>query len=99
MASATALSIIGSTLRTSRRRHLSAYVNLGQLRRPDRFAAWLRRVTFGVAMNWLKAYRPKLFEQLGSPDDPDHFEIPDFAPGPPEVLEKRDLADAVLARN
>ena len=75
---------------------IRAYVNLGQLRRPDRFAAWLRRVTFGVAMNWLKAYRPKLFEQLGSPDDPDHFEIPDFAPGPPEVLEKRDLADAVL---
>ena len=75
---------------------IRAYLNLDQLRCPERFAAWLRRVTFGVAMNWLKAFRPGLFAQLGSPENPDHFEIPDFAPGPPEVVEKRDLANAVL---
>lgn len=28
---------------------IRAYMNLHQLREPDRFAAWLRRVTFSVA--------------------------------------------------
>jgi len=75
---------------------IRAYCNLDQLRDAGRFAAWLRRVTFSVTMNWLKTFRPGLFEELGSPDDLDSLEIPDFAPGPPEVAEKRDLADAVL---
>jgi len=76
---------------------IRAYVNLGQLRDAGRFAAWLRRVAFGVAMNWLKAFRPGLFEQLDGRVDLDHLEIPDFQPGPPEVLQKRELAKAVLA--
>lgn len=75
---------------------IRAYCNLDQLRDAGRFAAWLRRVTFSVTMNWLKTFRPKLFEQLGSLDDLDSLDIPDFAPGPSELAEKRDLADAVL---
>jgi len=75
---------------------IRAYSNLDQLREPERFAAWLRRVTFSVAMNWLKAFRPKLFGRLDGRVDPDRLEIPDFRPGPVETLEKRDLADAVL---
>lgn len=75
---------------------IRAYCNLDQLRAPARFAAWLRRVTFSVAMNWLKAFRPGLFEQFGSLEDLDSLDIPDFAPGPAEVAEKRELADAVL---
>jgi len=47
-------------------------------------------------MNWLKAFRPGLFEYFGSPEDLDRLEIPDFAPGPSEVVEKRELAEAVL---
>jgi RNA polymerase sigma factor (sigma-70 family) len=74
---------------------IRAYVNLDQLRDPARFAAWLRRVTFGVAVNWLKAYRPGLFEKLDGRLDLDTLEIPDFHPGPPEVVEKRELARAV----
>ena len=75
---------------------IRAYCNLNQLRDPARFAAWLRRVTFSVAMNWLKAFRPGLFEQLGSPEDIDRLNVPDFAPGPAEITEKRELAEAVL---
>jgi len=75
---------------------LRAYANLHQLREPGRFAAWLRRVTFGVSMNWLKAYRPGLFEQLDGRVDLDSLEIPDFRPSPAEVAEKRELAAAVL---
>ena len=61
---------------------IRAYCNLDQLRDAGRFAAWLRRVTFALTLDWLKAFRPGLFEQLDSPDDLDSLEIPDFAPGP-----------------
>lgn len=74
---------------------IRAYVNLDQLRDPARFAPWLRRVTFGVAMNWLKAFRAGFFQQIEEQVDLDSLEIPDFAPGPAEVVEKRELADAV----
>jgi RNA polymerase sigma-70 factor (ECF subfamily) len=74
---------------------IRAYVNLAQLRDPARFAPWLRRVTFGVAMNWLKAFRPGFFQQIQGQVDLDGLEVPDFAPGPPEVVERRELADAV----
>jgi len=75
---------------------IRAYTNIDQLNEPSRFPAWLRRVTFSVAMNWLKAYKPKLFEQLDGKVDFDNLDIPDFSPGPPEVVAKRDLAEAVL---
>ena len=76
---------------------IRAYTNLDQLRDPGRFAAWLRRVAFGAAMDWLRAFRPKLFEQLDGQADLDKLEIPDFRPGPPEVAQRRELAEAVLA--
>lgn len=76
---------------------IRAYTDLDHLRDRERFAAWLRRVTFGVAMNWLKAFRPRFFAKLKGRVDLDSLEIPDFRPGPPEVVEKRDLARAVLA--
>jgi len=74
---------------------IRAYVNLDQLREPARFAPWLRRVTFGVTMNWLKAHQPDRFRALEGRVDLDTLEVPDFAPGPPEVMEKRELAEAV----
>lgn len=76
---------------------IRAYSNLDQLRDPARFAAWLRRVAFGVAMDWLRTFRPKIFEQLDGRVDLDHLEIPDFQPGPAEIAQKRELAEAVLA--
>jgi RNA polymerase sigma factor (sigma-70 family) len=74
---------------------IRSYLNLDQLRNPDRFAAWLRRVTFSVTMNWLKAYRPRLFEQLEGRVDLEALEIPDFRPGPAEQVERQELAEAV----
>ena len=75
---------------------IRAYSNLDQLRDGSKFAAWLRRVTFGVAMDWLRTFRPKLFAQIDGNVDLEKLEIPDFAPGPAEVAERRELADAVL---
>ncbi len=74
---------------------IRAYVNLEGLRDPQRFPAWLRRVAFSVAMKWLKTYRPGLFEQLDGRVDLDTLDIPDFRPGPAEVVERRELAEAV----
>ena len=56
----------------------------------------VRRVTFSVTMNWIKAFRPGLFQQFDGRIDLDKLEIPDFQPGPAEAAEKRELADAVL---
>jgi RNA polymerase sigma-70 factor (ECF subfamily) len=75
---------------------IRAYANLGQLREPARFPAWLRRVAFSVTINWLQAFRPETFAELNGRVDLDGLEIPDFRPGPPETAEKRDLANAVL---
>jgi RNA polymerase sigma-70 factor (ECF subfamily) len=75
---------------------IRAYGNLDQLRDPGRFAPWLRRVTFGVSMDWLRARRPELFRALDGRVDLDRLEIPDFRPGPPAVAESRELARAVL---
>ena len=74
---------------------IRAYVNLDQLKDPARFAPWLRRVTFGVAMNWLRAYRPAFYQQIESQVDLEGLEVPDFAPGPQEVVERKELAEAV----
>jgi RNA polymerase sigma-70 factor (ECF subfamily) len=74
---------------------IRAYCNLDQLREPARFPAWLRRVTVGVAVGWLRSFRPKLFARIDGQIDLDTLEIPDFEPGPPEVLERKELAEAV----
>lgn len=47
-------------------------------------------------MNWLRAYRPGLFEQLDGRIDLKRLQVPDFRPGPREEVERRELADAVL---
>jgi RNA polymerase sigma-70 factor (ECF subfamily) len=75
---------------------IRVYANLDKLRDPARFPPWLRRVTFSVTMNWLRAYRPSLFKQLDGHLDLERLEVPDFQPGPIEVVEKRELARAVM---
>jgi RNA polymerase sigma factor (sigma-70 family) len=74
---------------------IRAYCNLDQLREPARFPAWLRRVTVGVAVGWLRSFRPKLFARIDGQVDLETLEIPDFEPGPPEALERKELAEAV----
>lgn len=74
-----------------------AYVNLGALREPDRFAAWLRRVAFGTCMDWLKAYRPELYRSMGdSPEIEDVAQKVD-AMTPPELAARSEIAANVLA--
>jgi RNA polymerase sigma-70 factor (ECF subfamily) len=75
---------------------IRAYTNIDQLNDPGRFPAWLRRIAFSVTMNWIRSFRPKLYELIGSKVDLDNLEIPDFSPDPYKVVEKRELARAVI---
>jgi RNA polymerase sigma factor (sigma-70 family) len=75
---------------------IRAYANIDQLNDPDRFPAWLRRITFSVAMNWIKSFRPKLYESIDGKVDLDKLEIPDFRTDPYNAVERRELARAVI---
>src|SRR5215471_1370579 len=40
---------------------LRAWLNLDLLSDPAKFAPWLRRIVFGVSIDWLRAFRPDLY--------------------------------------
>ncbi|MBV8844741.1 MAG: sigma-70 family RNA polymerase sigma factor [Bryobacterales bacterium] len=40
---------------------LRAWLNLDLLSDPSKFAPWLRRIVFGVSIDWLRVFRPDLF--------------------------------------
>jgi RNA polymerase sigma-70 factor (ECF subfamily) len=40
---------------------LRAWLNLDLLSDPGKFAPWLRRIVFGVAIDWLRVFRPDLY--------------------------------------
>lgn len=40
---------------------LRAWLNLDLLGDPQKFAPWLRRIIFGVSIDWLRAFRPDLY--------------------------------------
>jgi DNA-directed RNA polymerase specialized sigma24 family protein len=40
---------------------LRAWLDLDLLSDPTKFAPWLRRIIFGVSIDWLRAFRPDLY--------------------------------------
>jgi RNA polymerase sigma factor (sigma-70 family) len=40
---------------------LRAWINLDLLSDPAKFAPWLRRIVFGVSIDWLRVFRPDLY--------------------------------------
>lgn len=44
---------------------LRAWLNLDLLSDPAKFAPWLRRIVFGVSVDWLRVFRPDLFRLTG----------------------------------
>jgi RNA polymerase sigma-70 factor (ECF subfamily) len=40
---------------------LRAWLNLDLLSDPAKFAPWLRRIIFGVSIDWLRVFRPDLY--------------------------------------
>jgi len=72
---------------------LRAYLDLGQLRQPEKFAAWLRQVTTNICRMWLRKRR----EDVVPLDAKEILEMQgqQFLP-PDEELERRELHDAVM---
>ncbi len=80
---------------------IRAYVNLHQLQKPDRFAAWLRRIVFGTCMDWLRTFRPNLYKAMGDrpPGDVDQLDnLPaKQSPPPPQYLLGGELSELIVA--
>ena len=77
-----------------------AYVNLGQLRDPGRLAPWLRRVTFAVAMDWLRKQGRELLGSLDEITEQGADGLTELsAPGPsvPEQAQTNELRESVIS--
>src|SRR5918992_5440191 len=48
---------------------LRAFRNLDLLADPAKFAPWLRRVTFGVCIDWVRTFRPQLYRYASAADE------------------------------
>jgi RNA polymerase sigma-70 factor (ECF subfamily) len=72
---------------------LRAYLQLAQLREPERFAPWLRRVTTTTCLNWLEAHRPERRRALVDLAELDTLD--DAEPGPDDQLAREQIARRV----
>jgi RNA polymerase sigma-70 factor (ECF subfamily) len=70
-----------------------AYLKLGQLRDPERFGSWLGAVARSVCVNSLHGRNPAVLEGAGEDRE---LEVPSDDPGPHQMAEARELADAIL---
>lgn len=75
---------------------LRAFRNLDLLADPAKFAPWLRRVTFGVCIDWVRAFRPQLYRVEAPVDEDAAFETPSRESSPLERLETQELAERVM---
>ena len=75
---------------------LRAFRNLDLLADPEKFAPWLRRVMFGVCIDWVRAFRPELFRGGSAAEVGAVLEVPSTDPSPLEHVERRELAERVL---
>lgn len=74
---------------------LRAYTNLHQLKRPSRFAGWLRRIAFSVCMNRLKDLRARPQAHFAA-ENTNCFHSPDVGADPARDAERRELTQIVL---
>jgi len=78
---------------------IRAYVNLHSLELPSRFAAWLRRITFGTCVDWMRKFHPQLYRSMGELRDTDELaDIPDTNPKTPLAqLQAKEMSEIVLS--
>jgi RNA polymerase sigma factor (sigma-70 family) len=72
-----------------------AFRNLDLLADPSRFAPWLRRIAFGVSIDWLRSFRPDLYR--GWEGEEGERAIADPDPSPLEHLLRAALEERVAA--
>ncbi|HKE17578.1 MAG TPA: sigma-70 family RNA polymerase sigma factor [Kofleriaceae bacterium] len=69
-----------------------AFGNLDLLADPARFAPWLRRIAFGVSIDWLRSFRPDLYRGWDEKQAP---ALPDLEPSPLDSLLGAEMAERV----
>jgi RNA polymerase sigma-70 factor (ECF subfamily) len=74
---------------------VKAWIDLRKLREPAKFGPWLRRVTFGTAMDWLKGFKPELYRSMAQAADLDGFEaaLASDDATPSQAVENIELAE------
>ena len=95
---AVALSLLGDAAEAedmAQETFIRASRNLDLLADPAKFAAWVRRIAFGVCVDWLRAFRPELYRSAQELED-NAASIPSGAPSPLERLENLELSRRVL---
>lgn len=75
---------------------LRAFRNLDLLADPEKFAPWLRRVTFGVCIDWLRAFRPQLYRFETANDEAATLAAPSGEPSPLDHVEQLELTERVM---
>jgi RNA polymerase sigma factor (sigma-70 family) len=80
---------------------LRAFRNLDLLADPSRFGVWLRRITFGVAIDHVRADRARNGSIVTAGEREDSgdalVEVPDPTPSPLDRVEQREVVASVLA--
>jgi RNA polymerase sigma factor (sigma-70 family) len=75
---------------------LRAFRNLDLLVDPQKFARWLRRVTFGVCIDWVRTFRPQLYRLELEDDSDPTLAVPSRDPSPLDVVERDEIAERVM---
>jgi RNA polymerase sigma-70 factor (ECF subfamily) len=74
---------------------LRAWLNLDLLSDPAKFAPWLRRITFGVSIDWLRVFRPDLYRLTDVKTESELFGQPAHAESAFDRLEALELRQRV----
>jgi RNA polymerase sigma factor (sigma-70 family) len=69
--------------------------NLDLLADPARFGGWIRRITFGTCIDWLRTFRPEFYRTQNGDLDAANL-APAHEPNPLEHVERVELRERVL---
>jgi RNA polymerase sigma factor (sigma-70 family) len=75
---------------------LRAFRNLDLLADPTKFAPWLRRVTFGVCIDWVRTFRPQLYRFETAEDEAATLAAPSAELSPLDHVERVELTERVM---
>ena len=73
--------------------YVKAFRNLHQLREPDKFRAWMKRIVHNGAVDWLRKRKPAVFSEM-SYDSEGTVDIPDdrICSLPEAVIDRNETA-------
>jgi len=75
---------------------IRAFLNLHQLKEPEKFAGWLRKIAENISKRWMNQYHEMLsWEALQFDPSYNHLQQP-MPPTPAEVYEAKELSESIL---